>query len=554
MKKLISSALAASLLFSGAAFASNPEITETAPGEIVYGGDPAALVVDSNGDGEGDTVYLYIGNDAGDGTYYNMPKYLCYSSTDMVNWTYEGSPMSANDFSWGGSNQSWAGQVVEYNGTYYFYMCKNASGISVGVSDSPTGPFTPADNGSPIISPGWTNGKVGWDDIDPTIWIENDENGDEHRYIAWGNSNLYMAELDETMVSLTDKNGDGYINGGDITELTVNGIPSGSQYTEAPWLYKRDGKYYMFFATNWREELSYATADNIWGPYEYAGLVMRVGASSNTNHPAVIDFKGETYFIYHTGALERGSGYLRSVCIDRLVFDENGGVAQLEENSAGLDGTAVKLRTGGEYVFHTHFANSTDDTAYPMGATLKLGGSSLYETDSLWEIVPGLIEGGSYVSIQSVNKMGYYVTEYDGYIKLLHDDDGTTESKTDRTFIAVESDEGTAFESLSMPGKYLGVKDGFIALIDEPVYFEICARTVPTLSADTEADKIVVSGSSEPNADLIVILRNESSVLIGYAKTDGEGKFAYTFSPTEAGKYEITAAGITITAYFGGAE
>ena len=67
--------------------------------------------------------------------------------------------------------------------------------IGVAVSDSPTGPFE--DIGKPIVS-----GKVTdigtesstWNDIDPTVWIENDENGVEHRYLAWGNGNFYICE------------------------------------------------------------------------------------------------------------------------------------------------------------------------------------------------------------------------------------------------------------------------------------------------------------------------------------------------------------------------
>lgn len=51
-------------LASPAAFASNPEITEAEPGEAVYCGDPAAMTVDTDGDGKADTVYLYVGQDA----------------------------------------------------------------------------------------------------------------------------------------------------------------------------------------------------------------------------------------------------------------------------------------------------------------------------------------------------------------------------------------------------------------------------------------------------------------------------------------------------------
>lgn len=543
MKKLISLGLAAAMLCT-TALASNPEITETELGKRVYCGDPAALVVDTDSDGEGDKVYLYVGEDTGDGGYYNMPNYLCYSTTDMVNWKYEGIPLKAADFPWGSPNDAWASQVIEHNGKYYFYNSKNSSGMSVAVSDSPTGPFVDAKNGSRLIDPSWTNGKVSWDDIDPTVWVETGDDGVEHRYLMWGNSNLYMVELNEDMISLQG-------GSGAIKELTINGIPADSQYTEAPWIYKRSGddRYYIFFASNWHEELSYAVSDNIWGPYEYSGIVMGVGASSNTNHPAVIDFKGQTYIIYHTGAQPNGGGYLRSVCIDRLFFDENGDVAQLEESSVGLDGTAVTLSLNGEKLSQVHFDNSILPSAYPAGTTLRLGENPLYPTDSEWELVEG--NGGVY--IQSVNKMGYYITAYRGFVKLLHDGDDTQDSLNARTFKPVESNEGEAYESLSTPGKYLNAdSSGNIILSDKPAYFTVTERAEQSLNVSVEGKTVDASGTSEPDAELIVVISGPDGTAVGYAKADAEGNFTYSFTPAKSGVYKVTASGRTASINFGG--
>ncbi len=557
MKKVLAALLAAGLVCATAS-ATNPEITgpaqyydvnkkQNVDTALVYGGDPAVLLDDDG------TVYLYIGEDIGDGGYYNMPNYLCYSSKDLMNWKYEGIPLKAADFSWGSNKDAWAAQVVKHGGRYYFYNSKNSDGISVAVSDSPTGPFTDARSGKRLIEPNWTHGKVGWDDIDPTVWVENDENGTERRYLCWGNSNIYMAELTDDMINLTDKNGDGIINGGDITELEIDGIPADSQYTEAPWIYKRGGLYYIFFASNWHEDLSYATSESIWGPYRYAGLVMDVGASSNTNHPAVLDFNGETYLIYHTGAQENGGGYLRSVCIDRLVFDENGGVAQLEESSVGLDGTAVKLIAGGEAVFHNHFDNSHEPADYPMGGYLSLGGDGLYETDSLWELVSGKVAGENHVSIQSVNKMGYYVTNQRGVAKLLHDNSGTAESRAERTFIQAETNGGVTFESLYERGKYLAVNSrGRIVMADEPTVFEVRPFVLrSTVTAAATDGKITVTAECEPNVTAVIVIRGDKTV-IGYGASDSEGNLSYSFVPEAAGEYEISCLGRTVRVSFGG--
>ncbi len=555
MKKVMCSLLAAGLLCT-AASAANP-IT-SGPGEVyepntggniavdaVYCGDPAVLLDDDG------TVYLYAGEDTGDGSYYYMPNYLCYSSTDLINWKYEGIPLRAADFGWGSPSDAWAAQVVKHGGKYYFYNSKNATGISVAVSDSPTGPFTDARDGVKLIEPGWTKGNVSWDDIDPTVWVENDENGIEHRYLCWGNGNVYMAELEPDMVNLTDRSGDGKIDGDDIDEVFIENIPTG--YTEAPWIYKRNGLYYLFFASGWREDLSYATSDSIYGPYDYGGLVMDVGASSNTNHPAVLDFNGETYIFYHTGAQEMGGGYLRSVCVGRLIFDENGGVAQIEESSLGLDGQAVKLTIDGRQLWHSHFENSHADAEYPMAGTLKLDGDPRHETDGLWQLVPGKIPGEGHVSIQSVNKMGYFVTDFRGFPRLTHDTEGTVESRTARTFIQTLSGGGFIFESLASPGKYLSLDShGNIVLSDEPAVFGVETARVPAnISAAATDGKITVTAQGTPNIRAVITARGPAAH-VGLAATDENGRLTYTFTPSVPGEYTIYCLGRTVKVGFGG--
>lgn len=47
------------------------------------------------------------------------------------------------------------------------------------------------------------------------------------------------------------------------------------------------------------------------------------------NHPGVIDYKSKTYLFYHNGALPGGGGFDRSVCVDELNFDANGGVSRV---------------------------------------------------------------------------------------------------------------------------------------------------------------------------------------------------------------------------------
>ncbi|MBQ8002720.1 MAG: family 43 glycosylhydrolase [Clostridia bacterium] len=544
MKRVIAALLTVLMLFTVTVSANNPIVKEDDKGNRVYAGDPAAIVVD-------DTVYLFCGHDTSTTNYYYMPEWLCYSSKDMVNWKYEGVPMKASDFSWGSASDAWAGEVEYYNGKYYFFMCKNSTGISVGVSDSITGPYKDHLNGNRLVYPWWTSGKVGWDDIDPTVWIENDENGVEHRYICWGNSNLYIAELNEEMNSLMDLNSDNIVDGGDITELFVEDMPSGTTFTEAPWIYKRGDLYYLFFANNWFEELSYATSDSVTGPYTYGGKIMEAGASSNTNHPSVIDFNGKTYIFYHTGAMENGSGYRRSVCVDELKFNDDGSIDLFFESSVGLDGTKVYISPVSDpstKLYHGYFSNTTDATAYPAGALVYCDDFTVNKADFEWEIIEGRGDE-NYVSIQSVNKMGYFITNYNSHIKLLHDNDATASTAQSMTFIQHDGlcGEGVSYESMTERGWYLTVSGNRLVLTrgydKEASSFIVTEVNNPDkLEVFTDEEGIHLSGTYTGDRQTVLLYIKDASgdiVDLKLVRTYDTRKLDYTYKPDKKGQYTI---------------
>lgn len=433
---------------------------------LVYGGDPAALV-------DGDTVYLYTGHDTSTGDNYVIPEYQCYSTTDMVNWTYEGVVMKCTSVSWMDNNSAWAAQCVKHydaaegKDKYYLYTCSwdNTSdgkqSIGVAVSDSPTGPFT--DIGHSLVKGSVTTDESStWNDIDPSVWVETDENGEEHRYLCWGNGKYYICELNEDMISVKDLDGDGQITfGKDILEKTAP-----ESYTEAPWLYRRQdengnyyGDYYLFYAYGWREQMAYATTDDlINGEWEFGGIIMEPTATSNTNHASVIDFKGQTYFIYHNGSLEKGSGYRRVACAELLNFNEDGTVPYIQETATGIAGTATVIKDlKGNTLSHEAFDNSSDDGKYPY-INLAVGtGASDAEEDAMWVIVPGKSEpdNENYVSIVSYNKPGLYITGINKLVKLSQNANGNlTDEQTFKTVKGLAG-EGVSFESVAQPGMFI---------------------------------------------------------------------------------------------------
>ncbi|EOR96205.1 putative glycoside hydrolase, family 43 [Arcticibacter svalbardensis MN12-7] len=167
-----------------------------------YTADPAAIVYK-------DKVYIYTGNDvapAGKSSYV-MHDWLCFSSSDLVNWTEHPIPLRVTDFKWA-QDDTWASQVIERNGKFYWYVAVehgtiHVKSIGVAVSDSPTGPFKDA-RGSAIITNDMTKAaSISWDDIDPTVII--DDQG--QAYLFWRNTACYYAKLKPNMIEL-----DGRIN------------------------------------------------------------------------------------------------------------------------------------------------------------------------------------------------------------------------------------------------------------------------------------------------------------------------------------------------------
>ena len=462
-------------------------------GNRIYGGDPSVLV-------DGDTVYLYVGHDNSTDSevnraIYNMDSWICYSTKDMKNWKYEGPIMKADKGSvtWASTDTSaWAAQVAKRKNSntgkdrYYLYYCtwdatsQGKQSIGGAVADKPTGPFK--DIGKPLVKGTLTTPQSSnWDDIDPTVWVDTDSKGVEHRYLAWGNSRLYICELNEDMISVKDINGDGKITCGESSKKADILYRSGSltMYTEAPWIYRRQdakgnyyGNYYLFYASQWREKMAYVTTSDLMnGKWSDRQVIMSPTATSNTNHMAVFDFKGKTYFVYHNGSLPKGNGYRRSPCIRELTFKEDGSVVPMEETAAGLNGTTTEFYTSsGALLGHKYFQNSSLDGKYPY-KDIKIGaGYGKSALDRKWVVTEGKADKtkASYVSIQSENKPGLYITaNSQSGVTLAQDTKGTADVAKRQTFKTVEGlgdKKGVSLESVRYPGYYLTIVNGALSL------------------------------------------------------------------------------------------
>ena len=65
--------------------------------------------------------------------------------------------------------------------------------------------------------------------------------------------------------------------------------------------------------------------------------VHEIAGNSNTNHQAIIDFKGKSYFIYHNGSINTdGCGFRRSICIDPLFYQKDGSIKRIQMTTEGI--------------------------------------------------------------------------------------------------------------------------------------------------------------------------------------------------------------------------
>ena len=293
--------LGAAAAWGTACLAENPVV------QTSFTADPAPMVYNN-------TVYLYTSHDEDDARGFHMLDWKCYSTTDMANWTDHGSIASLAIFPWARQdNDAWAPQAIERDGKFYLYVPISVPGwpknvIAVGVGDGPLGPFKDA-LGHPLVDK--ANGY-----IDPTVFLDDDGQA----YLYFGNPNAWYVKLNKDMIS----------HAGGVVK--AGGKPA--NYQEGPWLYKRNGHYYLAYApTCCPEGIGYAMSDKPTGPWEFKGNIMDGNGLSSGNHPGIIDFQGKSYvfgFNYKLNwELTDVHRERRSVCVAEMTYNPDGTIQKL---------------------------------------------------------------------------------------------------------------------------------------------------------------------------------------------------------------------------------
>lgn len=285
--------------------------------------------------------YNVVGKD-GKNTYGHIKSLVCFSTEDMVNWTYHGEINVKGIAPW--IYASWAPSIVsrvEEDGLTHFYLYFSNSGAGVGLltATNPLGPWK-----DPLKKPLISSKTPGLGDcpspFDPGVTF--DDKGTPYMAFGgcgkaasgtdlWPNS-ARIVKLGQDMMSLASP---------------IYVMPS-PYFFEASELNYINDTYVYTFNTSWDQRnewpekfigiskptscsMAYMTSKNPldMDSWEYKGHYFinpgQVGMNYSNNHTHFMKYKGQYYILYHAMILQdkMGSeGGFRSICVDTLEVDE----------------------------------------------------------------------------------------------------------------------------------------------------------------------------------------------------------------------------------------
>lgn len=253
-----------------------------------------------------------------------------FSSKDLVNWKKHPRILDNSEVKWA-NKAMWAPSVIEKDGKYYFFFGANdvhegeIGGIGVAVADKPEGPYKDL-LGKPLIND-IVNGAQPIDQF-----VFRDKDGQHYMfYGGWGHCNVVkLADDFKSLVPFED--------GTIYKEVTPE------NYTEGPFMFIKDNKYYFMWSeggwTGPDYKVAYAIADSPLGPFKRIGTVLQPDTkiAYGAGHHSVIKIpkKDKYYMVYHRRPLDKKGANERETCIDEMKFDENGFILPVQMTFDGV--------------------------------------------------------------------------------------------------------------------------------------------------------------------------------------------------------------------------
>jgi len=254
-----------------------------------------------------------------------------FSSEDLVHWRKHPRVLDVKDVAWA-AFALWAPSAIRANGKYYLFFAANdiqndeeEGGIGVATADRPEGPFADA-LGKPLVGR-FHNGAQ---PIDPFVF--RDDDGQHYLYYGgWQHCNVVRLTADLLRLQPFP---DGRIFK-DITPVN---------YVEGPFVFKRQGRYYLMWSEGgWRGpdySVAYAIGDSPTGPFTRVGKVLQQDprVATGAGHHSVIPVPGSDtwYIVYHRRPLGTTDGNHREVCIDEMHFNADGTIAPVRITFEGV--------------------------------------------------------------------------------------------------------------------------------------------------------------------------------------------------------------------------
>ena len=284
------------------------------------------------------------------------------SSTDLLNWNlekqvFESAPKWAVDMVPRFFGHIWAPDIFFHDDTYYlYYSCssfgKNTSAIGVATNKTldPAGSdYKWLDHGCVVNS---VAGRDLWNAIDPNAVEDEDGNV----WLAFGSfwGGIKLVKLDSTLTRPAEpqiwyplcRRPEGTADDTSLTDDAIKADPRGKDFdpgngaVEAPFIYKKDGYYYLFVSydlccrgpkSNYKVVVGRSKA--VTGPYyDSDGIPLMSGGGTvvisgndrfpGVGHCAVVEFDGKDKLVVH--GYDRDDHYNSRLIVRDINWDADG--------------------------------------------------------------------------------------------------------------------------------------------------------------------------------------------------------------------------------------
>lgn len=303
----------------------------------------------------GDRVYVFGSHDMENGNEFCELDYVAWSAPvdDLSDWRCEGVIYRKDQDPFNKDLLPlYAPDVVQgRDGRYYLYYCaKFQDSINVAVCDTPAGKYE-------------FYGRVKYSDG----LVMTDNQPYDPSVICTEEGNFLYFGFAPCMINIPRYKGQD-LKGGSVVELeddmlTIKAgpkviIPSllygkgtsfeGNEYFEGPSIRKIDGKYYLVYSSVHTHQLCYAISDKPMEGFTYAGVIISNGDvgylgrteedklnSVGNDHGGLVKIKDQWYIFYHRHTFV--NQYNRQACAEKVYFDEQGKIAQVEMTTSGMN-------------------------------------------------------------------------------------------------------------------------------------------------------------------------------------------------------------------------